>query len=180
MKIDVSRILVAQVRTMRDNSTQRYSKPDLLVFFGIPFLLSILGPNYGWRFNADVLYALLEAFSIFGGLLLNLLILVYTLSSNTDHPSALATIRRTLIKELHDNIAYSILVSIIIVIVAIVATAHLKMHEVLPVVSFTGHWMTGSVIFLTTNFFLTVLMILKRIYVILNQTLDKPFIKRVA
>jgi hypothetical protein len=151
------------------------------VFFGIPLLLSVLGPYYGWRFNADVLYALLEAFSIFGGLLLNLLILIYTFSSETQHPSVLAKVRGALIRELHDNIAYSILVSIIIVIVAMVTTAHLKMHEALPVVAFTGRWMTGLVIFLTTNFFLTVLMILKRIYVILNQTLDKPFIpKKVA
>jgi hypothetical protein len=111
---------------------------------------------------------------------LNLLILVYTFSSQTEHPAALTKIRMALIKELHDNIAYSILVSIVIVVVAMVSVAYLKMHERPPEPAFTGKWVTGVIIFLTMNFILTLLMILKRIYVMLNQTIDRPFIKRVA
>lgn len=181
MKIDITRIIVAQVRTMRDNSTQRYSIPDLLLFFGVPLLLSVLGPHYGWKFSADVLNALLAAFSIFAGLLLNLLILIYTFSSQAEHPFALTRVRATVIKELHDNIAYSILVSIFIVVVTMITVAYLKMHEKPLEVAFTSAWVTGTVIFLTMNFVLTLLMILKRIYIMLNQTIDKPFIsKRIA
>lgn len=180
MKIDVTRIIVAQVRTMRDNSTQKYSPADLLLFYGLPVLLAAGGSYFGWKFNADVLNALLAAFSIFAGLLLNLLILVYTFSSQQEHPAALTKTRMVLIKELHDNIAYSILVSIIIVVVTMVTVAYLKMHEKPPEAAFTVRWVTGTVIFFTMNFVLTLLMILKRIYVMLNQTIDKPFIKRVA
>lgn len=110
MKIDIRRIVIAQVRTLRDNSTQAYSAPDLALFFGLPVVLGIAGAYYGWKFDGDVLNALLAAFSIFAGLLLNLLILIYTLSSQTEQPAALAKTRMALIKELHDNIAYSILV----------------------------------------------------------------------
>ena len=180
MKIDIRRIVVAQVHTLRDNSTQTYSGPDLALFFGLPVALGVAGGYYGWKFNGDVLNALLAAFSIFAGLLLNLLILVYTFSSQTEHPAALTKIRMALIKELHDNIAYSILVSIVIVVVAMVSVAYLKMHERPPEPAFTGKWVTGVIIFLTMNFILTLLMILKRIYVMLNQTIDRPFIKRVA
>jgi hypothetical protein len=181
MKIDITRIVVAQVRTMRDNSTQKYSFPDLLLFYGLPVLLGAGGSYYGWKFNADVLNALLAAFSIFAGLLLNLLILVYTFSSQAEHPAALTKNRLTLIKELHDNIAYSILVSIVLVVVAMITVAYLKMHEKPPDAAFTGRWVTGTVIFLTMNFVLTLLMILKRIYIMLNQTIDKPFVsKRIA
>jgi hypothetical protein len=180
MKIDVTRIIVAQVRTMRDNSTQRYSVSDLLVFYGLPIVLGVGGAYYGWKFSTDVLNALLAAFSIFAGLLLNLLILVYTLSSQTEHPAALSKIRMALIKELHDNIAYSILVSIVIVVATMIAVAYLKMHERPPEMAFTARWVAAIVIFLTTNFVLTLLMILKRIYIMLNQTIDKPFIKRAA
>jgi hypothetical protein len=106
--------------------------------------------------------------------------LVYTLSSQTEHPAALTKTRMALVKELHDNIAYSILVSILIVVVTMTTVAYLKMHEKPPEAAFTGRWVTASVIFLTMNFVLTLLMILKRIHIMLNQTIDKPFIKRVA
>ena len=181
MKIDVTRIVVAQIRTMKDNSTQKYSVPDLTLFYGLPVLLGAAGSYYGWKFNADVLNALLAAFSIFAGLLLNLLILVYTFSSQAEHPAALEQNRMALIKELHDNTAYSILVSIVLVVVTMITVAYLKMHEKPPETAFTGRWVSGAVIFLTTNFVLTLLMILKRIYIMLNQTINKPFIsKRIA
>jgi hypothetical protein len=180
MKIDVTRIVVAQVHTMRDNATQKYSISDLLLFYGLPVVLGVGGAYYGWKFSTDVLNALLAAFSIFAGLLLNLLILVYTLSSQTEHPAALTKTRMALVKELHDNIAYSILVSIVLVVVTMITVAYLKVHEKPPEAAFTGRWVTASVIFLTMNFVLTLLMILKRIYIMLNQTIDKPFIKRVA
>jgi hypothetical protein len=181
VKIDVTRIIVAQVGTLKDNATQQYSVSDLVLFFGLPVALGAVGPYYGWRFNADVLNALLAAFAIFAGLLLNLLILVYTFSSQVDHPAALSQNRTILIKELHDNIAYSILVSIVLVVVTMVTVAYLKMHERPPEAAFTVWWVTGTVIFLTINFVLTLLMILKRIYIMLNQNIGKPFInKRIA
>jgi hypothetical protein len=180
MKIDITRIIVAQFRTMRDNSTQKYSKSDLLLFYGLPVLLGAGSAYYGWKFSTDVLNALLAAFSIFAGLLLNLLILVYTLSSQTEHPAALTKTRMALIKELHDNIAYSIFVSIVIVVVTMVAVAYLKMREKPSETAFTVWWVTGIVVFLTMNFVLTLLMILKRIYIMLNQTIDKPFIRKTA
>jgi len=178
MKIDVTRIIAAQIRTMRDNSTQKYSRSDLLLFYGLPLVCSGIAPYYGWKFSADVLNALLTAFSIFAGLLLNLLILIYTFSSQTEHPSVLAKTRTSMIKELHDNIAYSILVSIVIVVVTMTTVAYLKMHESPGISSFTDWWLTGLIIFLTLNFVLTLLMILKRIYIMLSQTIDRPFINR--
>jgi hypothetical protein len=178
MKIDVTRIVRAQIDTLRDNSTQEYSRMDLLLFYGLPLLLSGISPYYGWKFSADVLNALLTAFSIFAGLLLNLLILVYTFSSQTEHPNALAKTRTALIKELHDNIAYSILVSIVLVVMTMTAVAYLKMHETPPTINFTRWWLTSPIIFLTLNFVLTLLMIVKRIYIMLNQTIGKVFITK--
>jgi hypothetical protein len=126
-----------------------------------------------------VLNSLLTAFSIFAGLLLNLLLLVLTFSGHEQQPSMLAKMRVTLIKELHDNIAYSILLSIVLVVIAMAEVAKLKMMpDNTP--AFTGRWMTGVVVFLTLNFSLTLLMILKRIYIILNREIENPFIRRSA
>jgi hypothetical protein len=139
--------------------------------------LAVACPLLGCRFNADVLGALLTAYSIFAGLLLNLLLLVYTFSTQAEHPSALAKVRSDLVKELHDNIAYSILVSIVLVVLCMGATAYVKMYD--PA-KFTAPWVTGSIIFLTLNFILTLLMILKRIYVLLNSEIERPRFKKSA
>jgi hypothetical protein len=175
MKIDVGRIVIAHLRTLRDSCSSEYSPSDLLVFFGVPAAAAFACPLLGWRFNADVLSALLTAYSIFAGLLLNLLLLVYTFSTQATHPTALAKVRTELVKELHDNIAYSILVSIVLVVFCMAAIAFVKMYE--PA-RFTARWVTGSIIFLTLNFVLTLLMILKRIYIILNSEIDRPTISR--
>jgi len=178
MKIDITRIIIAQVRTLRDNATQRYSVPDLILFFGLPIALGAGGAYYGWKFDADVLNALLAAFVIFAGLLLNLLVLVYMFSASTEHPAALAQNGTTLIKELHDNIAYAILESIVIVVMTMITVAYLKMREQPPADAFTVKWVSAVIIFLTMNFVLTLLMILKRMYIMLNQIIEKPFIRK--
>jgi hypothetical protein len=178
MKIDVTQILVAQVQTMRDYSTQKYSPGDIALFFGLPVLLGGIAPYFGWKFSVDVLNALLTAFSIFAGLLLNLLILIYTFASQTEHPTVLARTRTRMIRELHDNIAYSILISIVIVVETMITVAYLKMHETPQAPAFTAWWITGSLIFLTLNFVLTLLMVLRRIYIMLNQTINKPYVHK--
>jgi len=138
-------------------------------------LCAVLAPLLGYAFNADVLNSLLTAYSIFAGLLLNLLILVYTFSGQASPPSALAKIRSELVKELHDNIAYSILVSIVLVLLCMIAIAYTKRFDPPKL---TSPWLTGVTIFLTLNFVLTLLMILKRIYIMLNTEIEKPTINR--
>lgn len=175
MKIDVGRIIVAHWNTLRDSRTSRYSLLDLLIFLGVPIAAAISAPLYGWRFNADVLNALLTAYSIFAGLLLNLLLLVYTFSTQVNHPSGLARVRAQVVRELHDNLAYSILISIVLVVLCMAAIAYIKMEASR---SATAPWVTGSITFLTLNFVLTLLMILKRIHVILDSELDRPSINK--
>jgi hypothetical protein len=42
----------------------------------------------------------------------------------------------------------------------------------------TAGWVRGLIVFPTLNFVLTLLMILKRIYIILNSEIDRPTINR--
>lgn len=73
------------------------------------------------------------------------------------------------------NIAYSILVSIGLVALCMGAIAYVKMYE--PP-RFTAGWVRGLIVFPTLNFVLTLLMILKRIYIIFNSEIDRPTINR--
>lgn len=177
MKIAVRRIVSAHLSTLRDADSSQISPSDLALFFGVPLAAACAYAVVGWTFSADVLNALLTAFAIFAGLLLNLLLLVYTFSTQVNHPSALAKTRAELVKELHDNIAYSILLSVVLVAICIGAIAYIKMFDPPKV---TGRWLSGTIVFLTLNFLLTLLMIVKRIYIMLNREIERPSVRRSA
>jgi len=69
MKIGITRIVKAHFLTMRDHSQNRYSLPDLVLFYGVPIVVVAVAWRLGWKFDANVLAAFLTSFSIFAGLL---------------------------------------------------------------------------------------------------------------
>jgi hypothetical protein len=172
-KINVIPIIVGHVRTLRDNSTGKVSVQDTAFFFGLPLLLSAGAFYLRWSLSVDALNAVLASFAIFAGLLLNLLILVYTFSSDTVHPSALAKVRGTVIRELHDNISYAVLVSTLIVVIALAAIARIRVFDGQEPHHYTDRYTSFFIIYFTLNFVLTLLMILKRIHKILSQRFDQ-------
>lgn len=178
-KINVLRIVNAHFRTLRDAATGAVSGADLLLFVGAPFVMAALATYFGWALYVEALNALLAAFAIFAGLLLNLLLLIFTFSSDTTHPLGLAKVRAALLRELHDNIAFSVLLSIAIVVVCFVEVAVLRVKQP-EGAAHSGGIGTFVIVFLTANFVLTLLMVLKRIYTVFNAQLDKPAIKKVS
>jgi len=178
-KINVIRIIVGHLDTLRDSSTGKRSWVDLAFFFGLPLLAALIGWFYGWGLYVDTLNALIAAFAIFSVLLLNLLILIFAFSPGAAHPNALAKTRTGFVRELHDNIAFSVLISILIVIAALVGVAQLKMKDPQNAVH-TGPVLTFIVIYLTAHFVLTLLMILKRIHILLGTEIEQPSIRRAS
>jgi hypothetical protein len=179
-KIDVSSIVRSHISTLVDYSTHRRSKGDLWLFFGLPFLISGLAVYFKWALSVDALNALLAAFAIFAGLLLNLLLLVYTFSIDGNYPAPLERVRTQFVRELHNNIAYAVLVSIVIVVVSLIAVTKIKIHEGAPATPHTGPYISSILIYLTSNFILTLLMILKRIHVMMNEKLERPSVRKVS
>ena len=175
-KINILRIIAEHVHTLRDFSTNRLSAADVVVFFGLPALLAGIAGWYRVGFNYDVMNALLTAFSIFAGLLLNLLLLVFSFADRLEVSGSFQSVRQQLLKEVHSNIAFAILVSMAIVVVAIVAVIRLKMASG-P--SYTGPILTGTLVYFIANFVLTLLMILKRMHILMSQQL-KQSMKRSA
>lgn len=178
-KIDVSRIIAGHVDTLRDFSSGRRSFADIAVFFGTPLVVAGLAWYLRWGLYVDALNAILAAFAIFAALLLNLLLLIYTFSTDRSHPGALAKVRGALVRELHDNIAFATLTSIAIVVATLISVAQLKIQDPINP-RHTGRVMTFVIVYLTTNFILTVLMVLKRIHVLLSRELEQPSIRKVS
>jgi hypothetical protein len=172
-KINIWSIIRRHYETLRDDSTKKSSVSDYLLFFGVPFLAAASGFYFHWSLAVEALAAVLASFTIFAGLLFNFLILVYTLATD-EQPNALARGRGDSMRELHENIAYSVLVSVFIVLFSLVATIVLKHGETVSAPSRLQFALTAVINFLVCNFFLTLLMVLKRIHTILRNKLDKP------
>jgi hypothetical protein len=178
-KIDVIPLVARHLDSLRDHSTGERSWSDVVLFFGIPLTISAVAFYFSWLITLESLNSVLGAFAIFAGLLFNLLLLIYTFSTD-EHPKSLARVRGELILELHDNIAYSVLVSIFIVLLALLGTALLKHNDGIVNPGRVGRYLTAVITFLIANFFLTLLMILKRIHTMLRNKLDKPNLRKAS
>ena len=177
-KINVLPIMRGHLETLRDYSTGKLSVWDVVVFFLVPFVLGALGVRFGWGFSVEALNALLAAFAIFAGLLLNLLLLVYTFASEGFDHGLLARVKARFIREVHSNIAYSVLVSVCIVVVALVAVVRLKSGSSPP--ERTGPYMTFVLVYLAVHFGATLLMILKRIHAMISEKLNSTPMKKAS
>jgi hypothetical protein len=176
-KINVLRIIRDHFGTLRDFQTGKLSGSDIFVFFVLPLGVASSGVYFHIAFSGDVLIAILTAFSIFAGLLLSLLLLVFSLTDRSDPQSTLYSVRKQLILELYDNISFAILTSIAVVSLTIIA----GMRREAKVSDYhTGPVMTSLLVFLMGNFILTILMVLKRMHALLTQALKDKSIKKTA
>jgi len=177
-KINVSIIVRDHFSTLRDYRSGKLSAGDLFLFFGLPLALGLLAWWENFSFDTDILNGMLAAFSIFAGLLLNLLVLVCTFAGNPrfiGSDAATVTRRRTIL-EVHENLSFSILVSIALVVVALTGLCEIKYTGAKashPLVSITLAILLG-------NFILTLLMILKRIHILLSTEFERPSLKKSA
>ena len=157
-KINPVKILHDHFATFRDYNTKKGSIEDVIIFIILP-LLSAVGFIY---FFADISSSLtpilFTIFSIFVGLLLNLLLLIYDLTKKFDLSEKNGELKRKFLGEIFANISYSIFISILVIIFLLISL--IKISYVPVLASFI-------VYLIVTNFFLTILMILKRIHILL-------------
>src|SRR5260370_10790690 len=130
-KINISLIIRDHFSTLRNNRSGKLSTSDFLLFIGTPVILGMLCWWANFNFDTVILNGMLAAFSIFAGLLLNLLVLVCTFAGNPrfiGSDAATVTRRRTIL-EVHENLSFSILISIAVVVVALVGLCEIKYVE---------------------------------------------------
>jgi hypothetical protein len=177
-KINVFRIVKDHFGTLRDYRTGEMSLSDVSLFIGAPLALGGLVWWKHFNFDATVLNGMLAAFSIFAGLLLNLLVLVFSFAGNPRFVgSDPATVtRRRLILEIHENLSFSILVAIAVAVLSLAGLCEMKYAQSKdsnPIIS------VGTAILLG-NFILTLLMVLKRIHILLSTEFERPSMRKSA
>jgi hypothetical protein len=170
-KIDVWPIVARHFETLRDHGTGKRNPTDIFVFFGVPLVTSGAVVYYHITLTADALNAVLASFSIFAGLLLNLLLLVYTRAGEEVKADMFASNIKRFVRQLSENIEFAVLVSVFVVICALIAIVSLRDEP--NVKPHTGPVVTTILVYLTSNFLLTLLMVLKRIHAMLVEKLDR-------
>lgn len=113
---------------------------------------------YQWSMSDAIANLAITVFSIIAGFLINLLVLLYSISLN--RPAEHTEDYVATLEEALSNIAYSIILSTAIVILLLVLAA---VSYALPKMIFSS-----VIIFLSVHFLMTFLMILKRIYILVH------------
>jgi hypothetical protein len=169
-KINVIRIVRDHIRTLRDYGTARLSFGDLTLFFVIPLIVAAVMSWLGKTLSIDTINVLIQAFAILVGLLLNLLVLIFTairreavIGADPNQKLEQQT-KITILKETFANLSYSVLVGLIIALLLLLALR----HNSLIVRTATFFIYAGSL-----HFVLTLLMVLKRVHSLLGGEFGK-------
>lgn len=178
-KINILRIIVDHLRTLRDDQRDKFYKGDLILFFVLPLVLAFLIVKYSSTALSDFSTELAASLSIFAALLFNLLLLIYTFfDRRSDKPSPVDTERKKLrkkiklLQEIYANISFSIFVSLLAILAIIFAINTSGVYEM---------GFSFVVFAISLNFILTLIMVLKRVHVLLSdefQGLNDKYVEK--
>lgn len=170
-KINIMDIIKRHLKTLKDYSTKKTSKKDILTFFIVPAIFAICLTNKCTVTNNGV-QIVLTVFSIFAGLMFNLLILIMDIGrrvrkqGNEEKVDAKRQkITEQLILETYTNVAFSILVSLFVICITLVFVIGLSNIIIKYIISIILYW-------LVIVFIMTLFMILKRIFRLLDNELE--------
>jgi len=169
-KIDIRAILKGHAASLRDIRTGRSSPGDVALFVGGPLLLAGVAMWRGVQIRSTAINGLLTAYSIFAGLLFNLVMLVITFLERTHGSANDASLqaRKRLLREITANVSFSILTAVAMVAVAIVGLIVARDDQD-PASTFVSALLVAG----STNFVLSLLMILKRMYALVINEFDR-------
>ena len=179
-KLNVFSVLDGHLSTFKDSNGKLW-KGDLFTFFILPIAVAFLCLYFDVDFKEQIIGILVTSSSIFTGLLLNLLILVYDQKTrlskvnNTIEGWEKLNSKHNLIAELYYNISYSTLISLLILVISVI---HLCISDIftsqydfkeITIYSFdiSKFTTTPLLVFCCINLVFTVLIIIKRIYSLL-------------
>lgn len=170
-KIDVSKIVLDHLRTLRVYPGGKRSVSDYLLFGLVPLIVGLAFVTFFGPLTESISDIVVTSMSIFVALLLNLILLTYNITRHP--PSSLSEkmnkMRERFLREIFSNIAFAVLVALIII--ALVLCFRIMSGSIHPVAGLVLGFFTY---FFGALFFLTILMLLKRVYVLLGKEQFTP------
>lgn len=167
-KINILKIVIDHVSTLKDFGRSKISRFDVFVFFISPLILASSLVYFRTILNSELANLLITVFSIFAGLLFNLQILMFDIvgkvSDTAGLPGSLASTqslhrRISILENVSLNISFEILLCIFGVLVLAVST--LSKNLVFQI------FFSLIIFYIVSLFALTLAMVLKRIHTLL-------------
>lgn len=159
-KINCKKIIQRHFKTLVNNNTGKSNLDDWITFFVLPLLAAVGIVIYNKSASANTINLIITALSIFVGLLINVLVLIFSLIQK----ETTRTLKIEILEETISNISYTIVVSVIAI--AFCFFTFIDNNIVQEIV-------TGIVYFLVGHFFVTLMMIVKRMFLLFVNELDE-------
>lgn len=158
-KVNITTIVKNHLSTLRNHSSKKVGFDDYFTFLILPLLgASILIWN-GIFIDIDYSRLIVTCLSILVGLLLNVNVLVFNIAKREKDNN----LKTDIIKQIFSNISFAILLSVFGIITVLVTGINQL------ILKYVIHFI---VYFLLIEFFLTLLMVLKRMYILFSYELD--------
>jgi hypothetical protein len=166
-RINFTQIISSHFKTLRslNQNGKGIYIPDLITFFLLPLSLScyLTVKNIDLSFQVSNLIA---AISILGGFLFNLLAIIYSAMDKLKLDAEKNELKKIFIKEIHINISYCILLSILTTFFLIIYSYDFPCNFICYVLKRLILFINYFLLF---QFFLTLLMVLNRVYILLKK-----------
>lgn len=159
-KINIAKIVSRHVGTLKNYNTEKLGFDDLLTFIIFPLIGTSLLLYYKIELNDKATNIIITTLSILVGLLFNVIVIIFDIIKRDSSKK----VKNKLLEELLTNISYSILVSIFVIVFTLLTYIDNEVSKKI---------FTGIVYFLIGNYFLTVLMILKRMFQLFDNELKE-------
>lgn len=187
-KINIFKIISGHLWTLKDSATGKISKWDITLFILIPISIGAYAATKGFVLPKGVVSSLLNIGVLLSALLLNLLVIVYTLKERLPKVDCnkegwkVLELKHAAMLELYYNISASVLIAFCLLILSLTHNLLFNLPAPFDVdifgwVSFSIPSLNGNIvdpllIFLGLNLVLTFLMIIKRTYLLLVTDSD--------
>jgi hypothetical protein len=158
-RIDVSDIVQNHLKSLSNANTTKSEFSDYLIFLIIPILVAVILPVLKIFLSDTIINIIITSLSIFVGLFFNVIVLIIsTMCTKEDDP-----IKKQFLTEIIDNISYIIFISLVTIVTCIFASQNVDLiHQIL----------NGICFFFLVHFFMTMLLVLKRIYKLFKHQMD--------
>ncbi len=170
-KVNISPIIRDHLASFRDFRTGSRKGSDVILFWGIPICVAALCLWRGLLLSTASVNAILTAFSIFAGLLFNLLVMVLTFLQTSNSKGVdlgdLVT-KKQILREVTANLSFAILLAMAIVGASVIVLSIAGKDQY-----YINRWGSMVLVLGVLNFALTLVMLLKRMYKLMQFEFDQ-------
>lgn len=158
VKINVLKIIDSHFDTLKNDNSKKTELDDYFTFLILPAIVASVLVWFDIYLNKDAVNMIITALSIFVGLLINVIVLIFDMVKRD------AKLKNSILKQLLSNIAFTIVLSIISILFTLgTFVDSLYIKEI-------SNWL---VYFFLSVFLLTILMVLKRMYILFTNEINE-------